>query len=345
MSEEKICTGLDIGTNSLIAARRNQDGNILYKMQRDAFFEIKPVTKIQSLGIKNSLDKKEYKYIKQDDSFFIVGKDAVDAANNRRQNTRRPMQHGILSSKEAEKSGPMIKLLIKGLIGKARKEDESCFFTVPAQPMNKQFDIVYHESVITKFLKDLGYVPVSILEAEAIIYSELEDATGISLSWGAGMVNVSLMSLGISLLSFSIPKSGDWVDEAVARTDHKLTSTLVQQIKEHNIDLLNPNDKIEEAISFYFDNLFKYIVECLNQEIVDNDIALRLSEPITMVLAGGCALAEGFLEKFRSAVDEYGSNIGFSEENKMDYITLKDIKLADDPFNAVARGALMAALL
>ena len=92
MSEKKTCTGLDIGTNSLIAARLNEEGNILYKMQRDAFFEIKPVTKVQYLGIQNSLDKKEYKYIKQDGSFFIVGKDAVDAASDR--NT--PYGHAVL---------------------------------------------------------------------------------------------------------------------------------------------------------------------------------------------------------------------------------------------------------
>ncbi len=336
MEGEKICTGLDIGTNSLIAARLNNEGNILYKMQRDAFFEIKPVTKVQALGIQNSLDKKEYKYMKQDGSFFIIGKDAVSAASDRRQNTRRPMQHGILSSKEAEKSGPMIKLLIKGLIGEARVKDEPCFFTVPAQPVNGQFDIIYHESVIGKFLKDLGYKPESILEAEAIIFSELieEGLTGIALSWGAGMVNVALLSLGESILSFSIPKSGDWVDEAVARTDYKLTSTLVQQTKEQGINLLKPEDKIEEAISFYFDHLFKYIVECLNYEIENNDITLRLSEPITMVLAGGCALAKGFLEKFKGAVDEYDFKL-----------PLKDIKLAEDPFNAIAKGALMAALL
>lgn len=336
MAEEKTCTGLDIGTNSIIAARLNKEGNILYKMQRDAFFEIKPVTKVQALGIQNSLDKKEYKYMKQDGSFFIIGKDAIDAASDRRQNTRRPMQHGILSSKEAEKSGPMIKLLIKGLIGEAREKNESCFFTVPAQPMNEQFDIVYHESVINKFLKDLGYAPEPILEAEAIIFSELidEGLTGMALSFGAGMVNVSMMSLGESILSFSIPKSGDWVDEAVARTDYKLTSTLVQQTKEQSIDLINPEDKIQEAISFYFDHLFKYIIECLNYEVENNDITLRLSEPITMVLAGGCTLAKGFLEKFKGAVDEYDFEL-----------PLKDIRLAEDPFNAIARGALMAALL
>lgn len=336
MSEEKICTGLDIGTNSLIAARLNNEGNILYKMQRDAFFEIKPVTKVQALGIQNSLDKKEYKYMKQDGSFFIVGKDAVDAASDRRQNTRRPMQHGILSSKEAEKSGPMIKLLIKGLIGEAREENEPCFFTVPAQPMNGQFDIVYHESVVNKFLKDLGYAPEAILEAEAIVFSELIDdgLTGMALSFGAGMVNVSLMSLGESILSFSIPKSGDWVDEAVARTDYKLTATLVQQVKEQGVNLLNPDDKIEEAISFYFNHLFKYVVECLNYEIEHNDIFLRLSEPITMVVAGGGTLAEGFLEKFKEALDENNFQL-----------PLKDVRYAEDKMNAIAKGCLMAALM
>lgn len=246
------------------------------------------------------------------------------------------MQHGILSSREAEKSGPMIKLLIKGLIGEAREKNEPCFFTVPAQPMNDQFDIVYHESVINKFLKDLGYKPESILEAEAIVFSELidEGLTGMALSFGAGMVNVSLMSLGESILSFSIPKSGDWVDEAVARTDYKLTATLVQQVKEQGVNLIKPADKIGEAISFYFDHLFKYVVECLNYEIEKNDIFLRLTEPVTLVLAGGGTLAEGFIEKFTAALDEYNFQL-----------PLKDVKYAEDKFNSIAKGCLMAALM
>lgn len=334
----KICTGLDIGTNSLIAARLDAEGNILYKMQRDAFFEIKPVTRVQATAIQTSLDKKKYKYMKQKDSFFIVGADAVEAANDRRENTRRPMQHGILSSKEAEKSGPMIKLLIQGLIGNARKKNEACFFTVPAQPTDGRFDIVYHESVIKKFLTDLGYVPESVLEAEAIVFSELieEGLTGMALSFGAGMINVSLMSLGEPILSASITKSGDWIDDAVARTDYKLTSTLVQQVKEkqEGIDLLNPTDKIEEAISFYFDYLFKYVVECLNYEMEKKDISLKLSEPVTLIIAGGLTLASGFIDKFKNALNTHNF-----------VLPLKEIRYAEDRFNAVARGALIAALM
>ena len=121
-SEIKLCTGLDIGTNSIIAARLDDEGKVVYNMQRDAFFEIKPVNKFMATSVQKSLDEKGYKYMKQGGSFFIVGKDAIKAANDRRENTRRPMQSGILSNREAERSGPMIKLLIKSLIGKAREK-------------------------------------------------------------------------------------------------------------------------------------------------------------------------------------------------------------------------------
>jgi len=49
--------GLDIGTNMLVAAMTDVEGNPVFKMQRDAFYRIVPKTEVNRNSIRASLDK------------------------------------------------------------------------------------------------------------------------------------------------------------------------------------------------------------------------------------------------------------------------------------------------
>ncbi len=335
MSDFKLCTGLDIGTNTIIAARMDNEGVPVYRVQRDAFFEIKPVTPINAMAVERSLKAENRLYIKNGNSFFIVGDDAVDIAIKRGSNTRRPLSKGVLSSTEKE-SLPMVKFIINSIIGKARVDNEPCYYSIPAEPVEGEFDIVFHNGIIKSFLTSLGYKPVPILEAEAVIFSELLDTglSGMALSFGAGMVNVCLMSEGETLVSFSIPKSGDWIDHSVANIDVDLTDSLVQQTKESGIDLMSPKSKLEQAIAIYYDYLLAYVVKSINFVLNRGNKSRLVRQPITIVLAGGATLVGGFIDKFSKAVD----NEGFA-------IPISEIKYAEDRLNAVAKGCLLAALL
>ena len=63
-------------------------------------------------------------------------------------------------------------------------------------------------------LDELGYEATSINEGLAVVYGELEDSnyTGIGISCGGGLCNVCLAYLSVPVLSFSIPKAGDYID-------------------------------------------------------------------------------------------------------------------------------------
>ena len=40
--------------------------------------------------------------------------------------------------------------------------------------------------------------------------------TGVAISMGAGMCNIAVMYQGMTALSFSVSRGGDWIDECVA---------------------------------------------------------------------------------------------------------------------------------
>ena len=120
--------GLDIGTNMLVAAMLDEDGNPVFKMQRDAFYRIIPKTEVNRNSIRVSLDKRGANYIVDEDgSFIIVGEDALEIAIERNDYAKRPMQKGVISPKE-KASLPMLKLIIETLVGKGEKGDTLIYY-------------------------------------------------------------------------------------------------------------------------------------------------------------------------------------------------------------------------
>ena len=83
------------------------------------------------------------------------------------------MQKGVISPKD-KASLPMLKLLIKSLIGQGRVGDK-CVYSIPAEPTDGSFDVLYHKEIISMYLKKMGYITTSINEGFAIALSELLD--------------------------------------------------------------------------------------------------------------------------------------------------------------------------
>ena len=67
-------------------------------------------------------------------------------------------------------------------------------------------------------LSDLGYEVNSINEGLATVYAEMEESnySGIGISCGGGLCNVCLAYLSVPVLSFSMPKAGDFIDHSAA---------------------------------------------------------------------------------------------------------------------------------
>lgn len=325
--------GLDIGTSFLQVARETVDGRTEFVSERDAFYAIKPSSPIAAKFVEKSLTQKGAFVLKSEGIFYVVGRQAIETAIERGGTVERPLKRGVLSLKDKESMG-MLAVLIKALVKEASEPNEVCVYTFPADPIDEDFDVVYHQNRMSEILGSLGYKAEPLLEAEALAYSELMDydLTGISISCGAGMHNLAVFHIGECILSFSIAQGGDYIDRSVAKP-LGISETEVQAEKESlDMDLNNPKGDIQETIVMYYDNLIKYVTDVLEKKFSTLDNVPKFGHPIPVVIAGGTSMPKGYLQKITSAL-----------KSKKFPFEIGEVKRANDPLTAVAAGCLVYA--
>jgi hypothetical protein len=327
--------GLDVGTSFLVAGRFGNDGKIGFKKMRDCFIQLEPKTPINAKFIKKGIEDRNAPYIEKDGSFYVLGEESFLMANERHITTRRPMHRGVLAPSETE-AFPILQELIKRLVGTPKVKGETLIFSVPAKPIDAEFDQLFHQDMIKSFIDSLGFSAQAMNEAEALAYSELldEGLTGVAVSCGAGMMNVAVLSAGDPVVTFSTSKSGDWVDQQAA-TATNMTASIIQQEKEHpDLDLMNPEpgNQIQAAISVYYGNLLVYTLENIAHDLAKSPALPKFKDPVPLVVAGGTSLPRGFIQKFEQALGAVDMPINISE-----------VRHAADPLHAVSNGLTLAA--
>lgn len=346
MAQEFITgRGLDIGTSFIIAAREMQgDAKVQYSKFRDAFFRMKPSTPIAKKMMEKGLKGQEY-FTDVDGSFVVVGQDAIERAIERNQSASRPLVRGVIAPREKQ-ARRILRHIIKEILGEPLTEGEKVAYSVPAQPIDEAanaFDVGFHCDALNNDIAALGFTPAPISEAEAICYSELEndDYTGIALSFGAGMVNVCLMSSGEGILHWSTTRSGDWIDSMAGQASAS-PDTIVQVEKEGSKFVVGTevsNSTILSAISLYYVRLIDYTVEQMINKILRADNLPKFTSPLPIIISGGTSQADGFIPCFQKFLDE--KNQGSTALP----FKVKEVRSAKDPLLAVARGCLLASQL
>ena len=323
-----IGKGVDVGTVFVKCAVREGD-SVIFKSQRNAFFEVDFTD-----FTKKMLDDSNVRYIQKEGTLYVVGDEALKFANIFHKEARRPLSKGIISPTESE-ALPMVELLIKTVIDKPSTEGEIAYYSVPGEPLDADFNVIYHEKILHSFLAKLGYTPKPINEAHAIILSELadEDFTGIGLSFGGGMVNVCLSYISVPIFKFSVTKAGDWIDQQVAMAVNE-TAASISAIKESSLDLNKDKglSKIEDALSIYYNHLIEYAIENIKDVFEKTEKKPRIDKPISIILSGGTSLPEGFAARFEQLLHQ----LRFPLE-------IGSIRMASEPVRSVAKGALVAA--
>lgn len=320
--------GLDVGTSFIYCAEK-QKNEIVFRSQRDAFFDIEYSDFTQEM-----LTKSEVNYIKKADQLYVVGDEAIRFANIFNRNARRPLSKGIISPSEKE-ALPMVELIINSIVGEPKHKGEIIYYSVPGDPIDADFNLVYHEKVVYGFLRKQAYTPKSINEGLAIVFSELADEgfTGMGISFGGGMVNVCLSLMSVPVVTLSLTKSGDWIDQQVAMAVDE-TQSRVCAIKEASLDLTAKDGlaKIEAALSIYYDYLIEYVLKNIKKQFEKTKRMPRIDKPITIVLSGGTALPAGFLKRFKGVLTKIPLPIEIGK-----------VRMAPKPLYSVAKGALIAA--
>jgi hypothetical protein len=221
------------------------------------------------------------------------------------------------------------------MLGTGDKSRQKLCFTVPAAPLGGEDSLTYHEVTLRQILTDLGYQPASVNEGLAVIYGELESSnyTGIGISCGGGLCNVCLAYLSVPVLSFSVPKAGDFIDESAAA----MTGERANRIRLAKEDSFHFNgifsDKTHQVIGVYYDDMIRSLVSALKDAFAGTRNLPAFNRPIPLVLSGGTALPQGFRDRFEKLLWE------------ADFpITVSEIRLAENPLHATAKGALVCAL-
>ena len=326
--------GLDVGTSYIVLAKQDGD-NVVYKDFRDAFYIIKPSTPVATKMIEKGLSGKIF--IKDsDNSFILLGKDAIEKAIERNDTAKRPMYRGVVSAKEKD-AKRILSFILREVVGQSSEPNEKLVFCVPAQPVDQEdddFDVGYHEDVIKTILKDSGYEARSINEAEALCYAELSDCdyTGIGISCGAGMTNICVMLNGEPTVVFSTTKSGDWVDRMSSVATGEPDSVVQAEKEGGGFTIGQPNDNtILSAISAYYERLIDYTTKQLSVALSNHKLLPKFKNPLTIVIAGGTSQASGYVDYFATKL----------KDNNFP-LQIKEVKHAADPLHAVAKGCLIA---
>lgn len=328
-TEQSPVLGLDIGTSHIVAAR-NFEQNFQYERQLNAFIAI-PYTKLAE----SLMAKERINHAVQGSDLLVFGNESEQFAELFHVEARRPMMHGILNPGEAD-GMLVIRQIITRLLGRAKKPGQSLYFSVPAPTMGVADDkFTFHETTLRECLRDLGYEPKSISEGLAVVYGELGDSnfTGIGVSCGGGMCNVCLAYLSVPVISFSVPKGGDYIDTNSASAIRNLaTSVRVEKEKGFRFNGFFEN-KTYHALSVYYDEVIQSLVKAMRDTFSNTAHLPKLKQPVPLVLSGGTAMPPGFQERFEKTL------------RASDFpVELSEIRMAADPLHSTAKGTLVAAL-
>jgi len=321
--------GLDIGTMNLVAARRTPNG-VEHNRMRDAFLDLPP-------SAKKMLKLSGTSFVEREDDVLLLGDAAMETANVFGKEARRPLEAGLVAAGEIE-ALEVLGMMIRQILGPPRITGEHCYFSVPAAPVDRpQKDVIYHKGVFERIVEECGYTPWPSNEAMAIVFSECakNGFSGIALSFGSGMTNVALAINTIEGLSFSVARGGDWIDSGVAGSVGS-TQARICAIKEAGVDLLNPQGREQEAITFYYKELIRYALDEIAKRFKDIKGQFELPTPIPLVVSGGTSMAGNFLQLFERE---------FDKRRKRFPVQVSEIRHASDPMNAVANGMLTQAII
>jgi hypothetical protein len=319
--------GLDVGTSRISLAQREGD-EFQYQTQLNAFVAI-PYSRLTESVLKKS----EIPHTLSASQIVVHGNEADKFADLLNVETRRTMNKGVLNAAEPE-SLAMLRQILATLLEPVKTRHKVCF-TVPAAVLGSDDNPTYHEATLKQTLTDLGHDVRSINEGLAVIYAELEGTnyTGIGISCGGGLCNVCLAYLSVPILSFSIPKAGDYIDQSAASVLGE-RATRIRLLKEESFHLNGSfADKTWQVLGVYYDETIQAIVQGMKDAFANNRNKTKIGRPIPIVLSGGTALPDGFRDRFDKILRQNEFPLPISE-----------VRMAPDPLHTSARGALVAAM-
>jgi actin-like ATPase involved in cell morphogenesis len=324
--------GIDIGTGWLVGASDNGSGVETLPL-RDCFYSID-----KEMFSRSMFNMKQVKYVEHNNRVYIVGEDALSLAKIQNGSALRPLAKGVINPNERA-AAPILREMIRSCIQPFKKKDnETVVFSIPAPLANdgEGFNVEYHSLSLSSLIKSIGFNPVPLNEAYAVIISALRDAdnvTGLGFSFGAGLVNVAFVYKGMSLFEFSINKSGDFIDQESSKACG-VAESIINHIKEKKLDLTKDEFEVspeERALIYTHRHVIKNTIKTVIDTFSASNTA-NIIEPIPIVISGGTTLPNGFIEMFDNELESVELPFEYSE-----------VLIVKDKLTSVAEGCLIYA--
>lgn len=320
--------GLDIGTMNIVSARRGASG-VDTRRVRDAFLDLNP-------SAKRMLRLSGVDFFDRAGELLVVGDKALEIANVFGKEARRPLSQGLLAAGEID-ALEVLGLLIKQVLGTPSVPNEVCYYSVPAAPVDApDRDIIYHQGVLGRIVKECGFNAVASNEAMAVVFNETakDGFSGVGISFGSGMTNVALAVNTIEGMSFSVARGGDWVDAGAAKATGS-TQARMCALKEAGVDLTKPVGREQEALAVYYKSLIEYTLDNVTAQFARVRGQFAVPRSIPIVIAGGTSLAGGFLDFFKEVLETRRKKLPFE---------VSEVRHAKDPLGSIAHGLLLQAM-
>lgn len=326
--------GLDVGTGYLCGAGY-KDGKVDFKPLRNAFYSMDKET-----FSRNMFNKQKMKFVELGGVINIIGEDALTLSRIQNMSAKRPLSAGVINNRE-KSSAPILKKMFEYCVKDyIKKEGEICVFSIPGPKVgDENFDVDFHTMSIESLLSSYGLKPVALNEAYAVILSELEnrdimkDVTGLGFSFGAGLVNVAFVYKSMLLFSFSIDKSGDFIDKKSADTCG-ISESVMNHLKEKELDLSKDEMSMKSelrTLKFTYKYIIKNALNGVMNAFNRND-TVNIVDPVPIIISGGTTIPNGFDLLFKSELD----NISLP-------FTVTKVITASNRLGAVAKGCLVYA--
>lgn len=329
-----MSVGFDVGTFSLICAKRNKK-EIEFNKGINAFIEIP----LENRFLFNMMKNSGVPLIERDNIGYILGEAAVNMAYTLASlELKRPMANGCVNPKE-KSAFEILQIMIHSLIGEIDHDNEKLYYCVPANAVNTETDADYHQKIIHSIFKsyesEKGYKldPHPINEALAIVYAEMEKKayTGIGISAGGGMVNVCYAMYGNPVFQFAIVNSGDWIDKQCAKATGE--STTVINKEKMNVDLSKePTNMIERAVNTQYRIMIEKTIQGIKEGLTNAKTNVRSAGAIDVIVAGGTSSIAGFDVLFSDAMKKASLSV-----------EIGNVTRSENPTYTIAKGCLVAA--
>ncbi len=274
-----------------------------------------------------------------EDDIYVIGEDQYRLSNVFNKEVRRTMKRGIIQQDEIDQADIMTMMLSK-VAGKTK--GGKCIYSIPSEPIDEPdtAPVLYHEQVISRMFKTLGYKQESLNESMQIIFAECkkDGYSGIQISFGSGLTNVCCQYKGTPTLQFSIYRGGDWIDHNQQKSIGLLQSR-VTYVKENSFSLLDLKSKnkqehrIKEQLGFFYRSLIEYTLEKIVDKFNEDSENLSIDAKIPIVVSGGTSKPDGFLDVFKDTFEDFHN---FPYE-------VSEIRQQTDPMNQVQEGCMLYA--